>query len=305
MAYHSGPGALAQFADGGARPQYVYKNTIKMMSSDFFRTLVMALSWRRARVAHGAFAVAMAVLTQASAADLTPQEAVIEAISTGRDASVLLQGAGGKAESGAATRNTTGKQLAQALQAMARAVNSGNIESIKAAYERVQASAMLVQDDSKELKTKLADASLSGGYEARRALAQGEMDRLMQQLAAGVAKLDGGAQEKTQALSTLRLALSTTSQSHSISQVLRAALMPVRPLSLGTRTPVLAPAVRPSYETDQEVAATPEDVAAASEAPLNEERLGCSRIMAGIAGRIPQTRNWMQDIFTPSVFGEK
>ena len=244
-----------------------------MMSSDFFRTLVMALSWRRARVAHGAFAVAMAVLTQASAGDLTPQEAVIEAISTGRDASVLLQGAGGKAESGATTRNTTGKQLAQALQAMAHAVNSGNIESIKAAYERVQASAMLVQDDSKELKTKLADASLSGGYEARRALAQGEMDRLMQQLAAGVAKLDGGAQEKTQALSTLRLALSTTSQSHSISQVLRAALMPVRPLSLGTRTPVLAPAVRPSYETDQEVAATPEDVAAASEAPLNEEIL--------------------------------
>ena len=32
---------------------------------------------------------------------------------------------------------------------------------------------------------------------------------------------------------------------------------------------------------------------------------GCSRIRAGMADRIPQVRNWMQESFTPSAFGEK
>ena len=36
-----------------------------------------------------------------------------------------------------------------------------------------------------------------------------------------------------------------------------------------------------------------------------EEICGCSRTRAGIMDRIPQTRNWMQESFTPSVFGEK
>ena len=36
-----------------------------------------------------------------------------------------------------------------------------------------------------------------------------------------------------------------------------------------------------------------------------EEICGCSRISAGIMDRIPQTRNWIQESFTPSAFGEK
>ena len=34
-------------------------------------------------------------------------------------------------------------------------------------------------------------------------------------------------------------------------------------------------------------------------------RSGLSKISAGIPERIPQTRNWIQDIFTPSTSGEK
>ena len=42
-----------------------------------------------------------------------------------------------------------------------------------------------------------------------------------------------------------------------------------------------------------------------SQAVRMEEICGCSRISAGIMDRIPQTRNWIQESFTPSAFGEK
>ena len=241
------------------------------MSPVSFLTCKSMRSGWRARIAYAVLAMTFSL--PAVSAELTPQDAVIEAISQGRDASALLQNLETGAQSSVAVRNTTGKQMATALVAMSSAVNSGNVERIKAAYERVQASAMLVQDDSTALKAKLAEASLPSSYESRRASVQAQIDQLLQQLAAGVAGLDSGAQQKTEALAALRTALRATAQVQSDPQILRAALMPVRPLSLAARTPTLSPAVRPSYEIDQEVAALPEDVADAPEAPLSEEIL--------------------------------
>ena len=205
---------------------------------------------------------------------VSTQEAVIEAISAGRDASDLLRSVDNRSGADIATRNTTGKQLAQALTAMAGAVNAGDIARIKQTYEYVRAGAILVQSDSQNLKTQLAtDSSLPAAYEARRARVQTKLDQLLEQLAAGVAGLDGSVEQQAKALTALREALKVTSQMQGNAPMLRAALLPVRPLALAARAPVTSPAVAPSYEGSQDIAAAPEDVADAPEAPLNDEIL--------------------------------
>ena len=56
------------------------------------------------------------------------------------------------------------------------------------------------------------------------------------------------------------------------------------------------------------VYATPQDITPAyrigCQAVSIADISGFSKISAGIPDRIPHTRNWMQDIFTPSTFGE-
>lgn len=216
---------------------------------------------------------ALAIAAPVHAAEPATQEDVISAISAGRDASALLQGLDNRMGGGIAARNTTGKQLAEALTAMASAVNAGDVKRVQQTYEQVRASAMLVQDDSEDLKAKIADPSLPASFESRRATVQSQLSQLMQQLSAASAGLSGDAQQQAAAMAALRAVLKATTQGQGDAPVLRAALLPVRPLALATRAPATSPAIRPSYEAEQDIASTPEDVADAPEAPLSEEIL--------------------------------
>ncbi len=248
------------------------------MSPVFFPALVKTSAWLR----HLWAAMVLATLLVESAParaeqPSTPapvtQEDVINAISAGRDASALLRSVDNRSGGGIAARNTTGKQLAQAFAAMADAVATGDVARIRQAHERVRASAMLAQEDSLDLKGRLADPSLPAAFEARRAAVQAQIDQLLQKLAAAMPGLDGDRQQKAQAMGALREALQATSHAQVNAPVLRAAMLPVRPLGLAVRAPVNAPAILPSYEAGQEIAAVPEDVADAPEAPLSEEIL--------------------------------
>ena len=98
-----------------------------------------------------ALASSLLALPAAWAEDQVTQEAVINAIASGSDASGLLRRVDNRGAGGASIRNTTGKQLAQSLNLMLGAVNSANVPSIQRAYEQVRASAMLAQSDSNEL----------------------------------------------------------------------------------------------------------------------------------------------------------
>ena len=136
---------------------------------------------------------------------------------------------------------------------MAEAVATGDVARIRQAHERVRASAMLAQEDSLDLKGRLADPSLPAAFEARRASVQTQIDQLLQKLAAAMPGLDGDRQQKAQAMGALREALQATSHAQVNAPVLRAAMLPVRPLGLAVRAPVNAPAILPSYEAGQEV----------------------------------------------------
>ena len=209
----------------------------------------------------------------ARAAEPATQEMVINAISSGRDASSLLQSMDRPAGGGIAARHTMGKQLALALTSMANAVNAGDIARIQQAYENVRGSAMLAREDSAELKTKLADPLLPGSFEARRSEVQLQMDRLMKQLATAMNALNGTSKQQAEAIDALRSALLATGQGETNAPVLRAALLPVRALSLAARVPALSPSIRPSYMAEEDRAATPEDIGDSPEAPLSEEIL--------------------------------
>ncbi|WP_454708512.1 RHS repeat-associated core domain-containing protein [Delftia acidovorans] len=248
------------------------------MSSASFCTRVKTSAWLRHLCVVMALATLFPESAPARAAEpSTPapvtQEDVINAISAGRDASALLRSVDNRSGGGIAARNTTGKQLAQALGGMADAVATGDVARIRQAHERVRASAMLAQEDSLDLKGRLADPSLPAAFEARRASVQAQIDQLLQKLAAAMLGLDGDKQQKAQAMGALREALQATSHAQVNAPVLRAAMLPVRPLGLAVRAPVSAPAILPSYEAGQEIAAVPEDVADAPEAPLSEEIL--------------------------------
>ncbi|WP_239384283.1 deaminase domain-containing protein [Delftia tsuruhatensis] len=248
------------------------------MSSASIRTHVRI----PARLGHLLAAVVLAVLLVQKAPALAAQPAapapvtqadVISAIAAGRDASALLRSVDRSAGGGIATRNTTGKQLALALEALSDAVVTGDAARVRQAHERVLASAMLARDDSVELKDRLAGASLPATFEARRATVQAQIDQLLLKLSAAMQGLDGDARQKAQAMAALGEALATTRQARNDVPVLRAALLPVRPLGLAMRAPASAPAILPSYEAGRESAATPEDVADAPEAALGQEIL--------------------------------
>ena len=222
-----------------------------------------------------ALASSLLALPAAWAEDQVTQEAVINAIASGSDASGLLRRVDNRGAGGASIRNTTGKQLAQSLNLMLGAVNSANVPSIQRAYEQVRASAMLAQSDSNELKTRLADPGLPSAYEARRAAVEGQLAQLLQQISSAMPGLEGTAQQKSEALGLLRSALEATRQSQQNgAPVLRVASLPVRPLALAARAPRVTPVISPSYLATQEIAVAPEDIADAPEAPLSEEILG-------------------------------
>ncbi|MDP3228421.1 MAG: transglutaminase domain-containing protein, partial [Acidovorax sp.] len=221
-----------------------------------------------------AMACGMAAALPARAAQPVTHEAVINAIAGGKDASALLQNVENRGSGGAAVRNTNGKQLAHALNAMANAVNGGDAARIVQAHEAVIASAMLVQSESRELKTRLADPALPSDFETRRAAVERQIELLLQRLAGAMPGLAGTVQQKAESLAALRAALETGARARRADvQVLRAASLPVRPLALAARAPQTSPAIVPSYQSTQEVAAEPKDIADAPEAPLSEEIL--------------------------------
>lgn len=230
--------------------------------------------WLGPAVMFAAIAFGMATPHSARADQPVSQDAVINAIATGRDASVLLQNVENRGSGGAAVRNTNGKQLGQALNGMAHAVNGGDIARIAQAYETVIASAMLVQSESLELKTRLAEPGLPTDFETRREAVERQIELLLQRLEAAMPGLAGNDQQKAQSLLALRSALETDVRSRSTgAQVLRAASLPVRPLGLAARAPQITPSIVPSYQSTHEIAADPQDVADAPEAPLSEEIL--------------------------------
>src|SRR2546429_621898 len=120
-----GPGHAGTDVPGhGIRcPSRSRKNTKKMMSSASFCTRVKTSAWLRHLCVVMALATLFPESAPARAAEpSTPapvtQEDVINAISAGRDASALLRSVDNRSGGGIAARNTTGKQLAQAFEAM-------------------------------------------------------------------------------------------------------------------------------------------------------------------------------------------
>ena len=227
-------------------------------------------SWLAVALLVGGVATAMPV----RAAGPVTQEAVIDAIANGKDASALLRELQNRGSGGASVRNNPGKQLAQAIVGMASAVDNADVAGIRLTFEQVSASAMLVQSESSELKTRLADPTLPAAFEVRRAAVQNQLEQLLRQLATAMAGLDGSAQQKAVSFAALKAALATTREAQRGSApVLRSATLPVRPLALGARAPLVSPAILPSYQTSQEVVATPQDLADAADAPLSEEIL--------------------------------
>jgi RHS repeat-associated protein len=232
----------------------------------------------------GAFiGVVLAAACAAHARTPEEQAAALDAIAHGRAPSVSVTQAP-RAASKAVSRpeRTEGRSLREAMRTVASAVaarragNAGD-DAVRNALEQLRiadAAMTAVLDDADK---RLHDTNADGTYTERSTEARQRLRARIDAIYQALGMTGGMAQSAPATYDTASLdraaALLVDLVREPSAQILRASTLPVSPMNLPLRTPVLSPTVAPAYLTLTEVASTPADIAAGPEGPFADELL--------------------------------